>query len=330
MRVRAHQRHAPKTRLPVWVPGYTRRGEVREPNAAYIAYPKGQEDHGLGGERLRLRRVEGDEPGPDVGLADIQSRKDPDAHARAARALFGALGNRVTPGADTNAALKIYPLHDAFGADRAEAEQRIADWSSRTGWTYRIFGPDEKGEGWTNPAFAGSSYPEKVVWLYQPADPNGSFRDYAYTLAWRVTHEVAHGQTNPQMTAKYGGQGRRMGRLGKTKRYKAEGRDDLVTQPLSLADGLRALDWEDAAFRRQREILEKDFGVTITDDQFAREYMVNASDAVYRVLTGVFSSPGDWGVNPTAQDPQVTLARAKAALRTAAREMDLDMTEDFR
>lgn len=322
--VQAHVRHAPTTQLLVPITGYHRtdpphRGGVHESAAAHQPASH-QRD-----ERLRLAGVDGD---TEYHLGDLQQRQDDARHTAAAQALFRALGSDVTPGADTNDALKIYPLKETLGHTREEVQRKLDHWLKGAGWSYRIFGPGEDGQGWTDPVFQGQSYPEHNVWIFQPSAAN-TFGDYAYTLAWRVTHEIGHGLTNAQMTAKYGGQGRRMGRLGSVKRYSAPGREAMVKDPLTLADGLRALDWEDAAFRKQREILQHDLGITITDEQFAREYSVNMSDAVYRVLTGVFSSPGDWGVMPTAQDPAITLERAKAMLRTAAAELGIDRNETF-
>lgn len=59
---------------------------------------------------------------------------------------------------------------------------------------------------------------------------------------------------------------------------------------------MRAIEWEHYAFYRQREILES-IGITITDEQFAQEYMVNMVDAVHRVLTGKFTNPGELGID---------------------------------
>ena len=93
---------------------------------------------------------------------------------------------------------------------------------------------------------------------------------------------------------------------------------------------MRALDWEDLAFRKQRQIMEEDLGVKITDEQFTREYQVNMADATMRVLTGEFSTPGKLGVVPDPSlSPAQVLNNAKDLLRSTAQEMGLDMSETF-
>jgi hypothetical protein len=218
------------------------------------------------------------------------------------------MGAEVEPFADTNHALRIYPLAEAFGRTRLEVERRLQAWLDEIGWKYRIFGPDENGHGWTERDTRKDNDSSRTVWIYQPADPKGSFRDYAYTLAWRVTHEVAHALVNDELRAKYGMQGRRKGCLG---------------DPLTLAEALRAVEWEHRAFPEQREILEKAFSVRITDEAFAMENLVNMADAVYRVLTGEFSSPGDLGIVPQAVDPDEVLLRAIRILCSASSELGL-------
>src|SRR3546814_6996352 len=64
--------------------------------------------------------------------------------------------------------------------------------------------------------------------------------------------------------------------------------------PLTLAEAQHAVEWEDVAFRAQRLLLA-DLGVRVEDEAFAREYNVNLADAVYRVVTGAFGDPGEYG-----------------------------------
>lgn len=256
------------------------------------------------------------------GLDALQDRTHPD-HPAAARALFAALGAEIHPGVDTTTRLQIYPLRKAFGVTRQGVERTLDRWLAKIGWSYRIFGPDEHGRGWTDPDFRTASYHTKSVWIYQPADPNGSFRNYAYTLAWRVTHEIAHALVNDDLTARYGLVGRRLGRLGQKKTYRAKGRFEIVTAPLTLADALRAIEWEQRTFPRQRMVLETEFGVRISDEDFARENLVNMADAIYRMLTGHFSSPGDLGVMPRPADPEEVFERSSDLLWLAARELGL-------
>lgn len=267
---------------------------------------------------FRLPGVEENERS--YGLEELQAPSHAD-HAAAAQALFKALGAEIRHGEDTNRLLQIYPLAEAFGTTRREVEDRLRLWLERIGWQYKIFGPDEAGNGWTNPDFLRESYHTRTVWIFQPSVPAGSFRDYAYTLAWRVTHEVAHALVNDQLVARYGILGRRLGRLGKRKVYRAEGRPQLATTPLTLSEVLRAVEWEHHAFRKQREILETEFGIRITDEAFAKENLVNTADATYRCLTGHFSSPGDLGVVPTALDPEEVITRSTDLLWWAAWEL---------
>lgn len=234
----------------------------------------------------------------------------------AAKSVYKALGNE-TVDRNTGPELKIYPLHDI-------PPEKMAQWLAAEGWNYKIFGPDQATGKFIPPNFKEFSYDNKHAWIFSPWTEHGSFRDTEYTRTWRVTHEIAHGQTNESLTSRYGGIGKRQGALGRSTVF--NGRD---TPPLSLADALRAVEWEHETFQRQREILEKDFGVKITDEQFRKENAINMSDAVYRVLTGDFSNPGENGLLPKAANPDQVLAQAKSILRAAARDMSLDMAEKF-
>jgi len=248
------------------------------------------------------------------------------------RALMSRMGLQFED-RDTSAELKIYPLQDKFGSTLAEVIGRLKEWTDTEGtvadgWTFTVFGPsfDKTGKilGFIKPDFKNNGYAQKNAYIYQPNDPNGAFDDVAYTYAWRATHEIAHGLVNDKLTEQYGGQGRRAGALGILARDDS-GRQ--IMDPLSLSDALRALDWEHETFLKQREILEQDLGVSISEDQFNREYMLNMSDAVHRVLTGRFSNPGELGAVPINEDPAVVLERAKDTVRQAASAMGMDMSE---
>jgi len=89
------------------------------------------------------------------------------------------------------------------------------------------------------------------------------------------------------------------------------------------------LDWEHQTFLKQREILEQDFDITITDEQFNQEYLLNMADAVHRVLTGRFSNPGELGAVPVSTDPAVVLERAKQTVRDATAAMGMEMVESL-
>ena len=290
----------------------------------------------LGGVRL----LRNDERGS-YGLSDLNAgaREKTPVNPEVSAALFHEMGIDLLVGKDGKIVdnpdvLKIYPLGDKFGKTIDEVIKTLEDWSKTPdtvgdGWRFPIFGPTR---GFNNilgrfipPDFKNFSYDQKVAWIYQPYDVDGSFNDVAYTFAWRATHEVSHGIVNNKMTDLYGGVGARKGALG-VRALDASGR---VVEPLSLADVLRAVEWEHETFFKQREILEKDFKIKISDEEFNKEYALNMADAVHRSLTGKFSSPDNLGIVPTNIDPAQSLANAKSILRKAAREMNLDMAEDF-
>jgi hypothetical protein len=72
---------------------------------------------------------------------------------------------------------------------------------------------------------------------------------------------------------------------------------EVESPPLTLAQAQRAVEWEDVAFRSQRLLLQE-LGVNITDEEYAREYNINLTDATYRVLSGDFGNPGEIGFVP--------------------------------
>ncbi len=250
--------------------------------------------------------------------------------ASAQRSIYRALGLAATKGQDTNESLRIYPLQTVFGETVEEVEAQLAQWLERVGWNYRVFGPHagENGKAFY-PDFSDPETPSyensRTVWIYDPSESEGSFMDHAYTLAWRVTHEVAHGIANEQMTEKYGARGRRAGALG----IIAKGPHRKPEAPLTLADGMRAVEWEHVTFLEQRRILEEDFGIEITDEEFLKENSVNLAGAVQRVLTGQFGDPGDLGVGAVALDSDVLLATAFDILKVASFQITGDIAQTF-
>jgi hypothetical protein len=231
--------------------------------------------------------------------------------ADAARAIFKKVGLGANPGQDTKKLFMHYPLEGI--------KHKLDEYLQRSGWTYGMFG------GKYGPADFKKSYPQKNVWIYDPSAEKGSFFDEEYTKMWRVPHEIAHGETNEILTKMYGGQGKRLGALGVPTKFK--GRD---VPPLSLADAMRALDWEDLAFRRQREIYEKEFGIKISDADFNSEYAGNMADALHRVLSGEFSDPGVLGILPKALSPKQVLKDAKKVLMERADDLGLDKSTTFK
>jgi len=190
-----------------------------------------------------------------------------------------------------------------------------------------------KGEGTTKPgasavwAKLGKERPSRgeAIYVSPYAQSVASFGDEAHTTAWRATDEIAHGIVNERMTKMYGEQGARDGALG----VQAVNARGVLQDPLALQDALRAVDWEHEIFMVRRRVLEEDFGIKITDDQFAQEYMVNMGDTVHRVLSGKSSDPLEIGINPVSISPDVVLAKAKVVIRQAAEEMNIGMEPDF-
>ena len=275
---------------------------------------RGQE-HEANHRRLGLL----DDSGNPVSLDDLHQGTKTAPSVQ--RAVYRAMGLSAVDGQDTNAGLKIYPLQDVFSGDPAEVDAQLQTWLNSIGWTYKVFGPGQ-GEGGKPlyPDFQDPntlSYENKVAWIFDPTNEEGSFRDHAYTLAWRVTHEIAHGLVEAKLTEKYG-EGRRAGAMGVVIRgphYKQD-------SPRSLSDAMRAVEWEHEAFIEQRRILSEQFGIEISDEQFLLENSINMSDAVYRAITGQFGSPGDLGVTPKAIGNGEILDNAFDILETLSQEIE--------
>lgn len=257
-------------------------------------------------------------------LVDFSKRKAQQEEINPAD-VWREFGGTVNPEEIDPNQMKIYPLGEAFGESEDEMHQRVWDWLEKIGWEYRVFGPDEAGKGFNPADFKQYNYGTNTVWIYQPRDPHGSFHDYAYTLPWRVTHEIAHAMTNEQMTEKYGGVGRRAGALGIT----TVGPDGKEKPPLSVADAMRAVEWEVETFKKQREILQEQFGIVITDEQFNKENAINLADAVYRALTGKFGDPAGMGFIPENVDPEQAWNTAKKLILDRAQQLGMDLETTF-
>src|SRR3989338_2257969 len=164
------------------------------------------------------------------------------------------------------------------------------------GWRYRIFGPDIENHRFTPADFKVDNYETRCIWIYQPYSPEAAGNESpGYTFLWTVSHELAHALTNDETTHLFGGQGRRQGALGiETIHPSGNG----VVPPLSLADALRVLAWEDATARRQRLIVEQDYSLPVSGEDFFREYQFNVAGSVIRILCGDFATPGKIGVLP--------------------------------
>ncbi len=219
---------------------------------------------------------------------------------------------------DTIEQLKLYDLKRL-----TDNPQDAAEFAKKLGFDVEYFSFESdpsKGVEFRLPRLGKNGYENGKLWLYDPRIGAGSFYDTEYTRAWRITHELGHALTEPLLQSRYG-DSRRYGRLGQTLDVARGvlGKQRQVTErPLTLMEAQRAVEWEDAAFRAQREVL-KQLGVAISDEDFAREYNVNLSDAVYRVLSGNFGDPALSGFVPkdSAQpmkDVLGLLARAEDVL----------------
>ena len=246
------------------------------------------------------------------------------------RTILSDLGARLVDH-DTSADLKIFdlePIVRGRGVDEVEASE-LAYHQQATGWTFEVFGPDPATGKMRPPRFnqRAQSYDAKKAWLWDPRSEHGSFKDPAYTLAWRATHEISHGRTNEGVTKQYGGLGRRAGALGIDGAMGPAGRP--VKGQLSLADALRALDWEARAFDEGRRMFEER-GVTITDAEYAQEFFINITDAVHRVVTGKFGDPGAAGLDIRhVPSPEEALRRAKLYVTAVARDHGMRLRSDY-
>jgi hypothetical protein len=218
-----------------------------------------------------------------------------DTFGGAVEEIIGRFGTFT--GKNTQEQLKIYPLQD-LAAD----PQRVLDQAAQHGFLVKFFSFEENAEAGVEfklPRLTRDGYKQGTVWIYNPGNMAGSFKDKDYTLAWRVTHETAHGITEQLMQEKYGDSKRygRMGRTTKGIRGVAGKQVEVTLKPLTLLHAQRAVEWEDVTFRTQRLLLEE-LGVTITDEQFNMENRINMSDAMYRSLTGEFGESGEAGFLP--------------------------------
>lgn len=180
----------------------------------------------------------------------------------------------------------------------------------------------EKGILYCRPDLNRENYKSGVVWIYNPNVLAGSFKNAQYTKVWRIVHELGHCIVEPFLHARYG-KSKRQGQLGK--RHRAIWRDDngkesfVNLPPITVRQGQRAIEWESLAFRAQRMIFQDDLGVRISDEEYQKEYNGNMSDAVFRVITGEFGEPGEYGLIPHSED--VALNSILSAVEDAARQI---------
>ncbi len=253
----------------------------------------------LGTEHGKRGSVEGSADsdgklGPPISLDRLTGDKG--GLQKDVRGRFGKLGTDLQP------AGKLYDLKSLV-----ENPAQIADFAKRLGFDIELFSftsDPSKGIEFRLPKLGKNGYTGGKLWLYDPRVGAASFHDADYTRAWRISHELGHALTEHFMQAKYG-DSFRYGLLGQTMQVErgGAGKQKMVNQrPLTLLEAQRAVEWEDVAFRMQRAVLEKN-GVSIPDQDFAREYNTNISDAVYRVLTGDFTDMD--GLTPSDKLPDL-------------------------
>lgn len=240
-----------------------------------------------------------------------------DAGPETQREIYGRFGG-LTPGSDSTDRLKIYDL------SKLTAEPAVADGLlDRYGYRVKYFAyhdaPDA-GVEFRLPKLKKDGYGAGTLWIYDPRVADASFKDVAYTNAWRIMHELGHAISEGFLDAKYGASKRegRLGRESESTRGMPPKQVTIEMPALSLEQVQRAVEWEDVAFRAQRMLLEE-AGATIDDVAFAHEYNINLGDAVYRTLTGEFGNPGEYGFMPA--DARADLRGVLQLLERAEAEM---------
>lgn len=250
-------------------------------------------DEPAGKLSLRANPEEADRPlaAPvPLGRLDAGPETQADVYSR-----FGHL----EPGTDTTPQLKVYNL-DPLISDPAKIDSLL----DRYGYRVRYFAyhsdPDA-GVEFRLPKLKRDGYGQGTLWLYDPRVAAGSFKDTAYTDAWRRTHELGHAISEQFVQQKYGPSHRegRLGQPSETTRGVPPKQVKIEVRPLTLDEAQRAIEWEDIAFRTQRQLLQE-AGVEISDAEFAHEYNINLGDATYRILTSHFGDPGEYGFLPSS------------------------------
>ncbi len=194
--------------------------------------------------------------------------------------------------------LKYYPMEGQHQAAEALVTHH--------GYQYYL-----AGGKYGKPDLANRHYGNKNLMIYDPsADSGGDFGDESYTKSWRLTHELAHALTYPELNQKYG-EGRRIGRLGAHR---------------TLREAKRAVEWEWLASHKQRE-LSRSIGVHIPDEAFHQELNTVMHDAVHRAVTGKFTDPQAEGFRPHAH--KVPLETALGMLDESANQLGLKHEHDL-
>ena len=278
---------------------------VDDRRAAYVALA---EEFGAtesrGARRASARRKE---EGPVAASVPLDRIDDGEQAQKEIYSRFGTLSDK-----DTTEQLKLYDLSPLIANPEI-----LEELLERYGFTVKYFSfHEDKAAGveFVIPKLKKQGYKQGVLWIYDPRVAHGSFKDEQYTRAWRITHELGHALSERFIEEKYG-PSRRYGRLGREmigQRGKPPKVVDVNLPPLSTLEGQRAVEWEDTAFRVQRMLLAE-LGLELSDTIFANEYNINISDATYRVITGEFGDPGEYGFLPN--DTPVPLGDILAILQ---------------
>ena len=207
----------------------------------------------------------------------------------------------VDPSVDTTNDLKIYDLQPLV--DNPQTTERfLADYGFKVEYFSFEDNSANGGIDFRLPKIKKQGYNRGYVWIYDPVVEHGSFKDIEYTRSWRIFHEAGHGISEMFMEQRYG-PSKREGRMGfehPGKRGTPPKQVDFTLRPLTLKESQRAVEWEDLAFRTQRILLEE-YGIKISNDEFGQEYNTNITDAIFRVLTGDFGNPGEYGYIPSTK-----------------------------
>lgn len=159
------------------------------------------------------------------------------------------------------------------------------------------------------PDLANRNYNTKHLMIYDPsAGSGGDFGHEDYTKAWRLSHEMAHAETLPEINKIYG-EGRRPGKLGQRTPREAK----------------RAVHWEDMAVKKQRDIMAG-LGYHMSDDEFNKERNTVLADATHRAITGKFTDPNEMGFYPHSH--HIPLEHALGIIDAHAKSLGLQHDED--
>ncbi len=202
-----------------------------------------------------------EEPATVTGMRKAEAQEAGDTVASTT-----ASWGKTTPGAQTN--------HRHFDFRPFEAE--LDDMATKNGFAFKQMGgkagvPDLKSD----------NYKHGTLWIWDPSQGANGSDDEAYNRTWRKAHELAHGMTHAEHSAKYG-DCRRIGQLG-THRTPDESK--------------QAVEWEWNAAHKQREIGAQ-LGHHISDEDFNKELNTLVADAVHRTTTGSVKDLSREGFEP--------------------------------